>query len=78
MAQVRDNSCFTLAGTMHMAPAKLLRLSVQGMLPATGTILLELDATRVVAPIFFGHVIAFLAIGACQGNYRAYVFFRSH
>jgi hypothetical protein len=53
---------------------KLLGLAVQRMLAASRAKFLDLDAVRVVAPVFLCGVIAFLAITAGQSNDRTDIF----
>jgi len=61
----------------HMEPPyyALLRLAMQGVLPATIAELLKLHAVRVIAAAFFGSVVTFLAFGAGHVNYDTNFFF---
>ncbi len=47
----------------------LLRFAVQGVLAATRTVFAKLKTIWIVAAVFFGRVVAFLALIALQGNY---------
>jgi hypothetical protein len=58
--------------------AYLLGFAVKGMFAATWAIFLKFNPARIVAAVFFGRVIPFLAITARQGYHRAYIFLLCH
>jgi hypothetical protein len=57
---------------------QLLRLAVRCVLAAARAVFLQFHPTGIVAPIFLGRVIAFFALSARQGDYRANIFLRGH
>lgn len=49
-----------------------------GVAVAAGAVLFHLQSVGVITPILFGDVVAFFAVGACQGDLGANVRGLSH